>query len=117
MYRAIKSENGWTSTINRMASLDAPNISSFDIKQSIHFLLNRQKSLKGEDESKLNKAVGKTIMETKCTVCHELDRIIQARKVKNNWESTVNRMIDYSGDSEFLTKKEQKELIEYLINK
>ena len=115
VYRAFKSEDGWTLTINRMASLDAPNISSFDIKQSIHFLINRQKSLKGEDESKLNEAIGKTIMETKCTSCHALDRIIQARKVKDNWESTVNRMIDYSGDSEFLTKKEQKELIEYLI--
>jgi len=117
VYRAFKSEDGWTSTINRMASLDAPNISSFDIKQSIHFLINRQKSLKGEDESKLNEAIGKTIMETKCTACHELDRIIQARKAKDNWESTVNRMINYSGDSELLTKKEQKELIQYLINR
>ena len=117
VYRAFKSEDGWTSTINRMASLDAPNISSFDIKQSIHFLINRQKSVKGEDESKLNEAIGKTIMETKCTACHELDRIIQARKVKDNWESTVNRMINYSGDSELLTKKEQKELIQYLIDR
>ena len=117
VYRAFKSKDGWTSTINRMASLDAPNISSFDIKQSIHFLINRQKSLKGEDENKLNEAIGKTIMETKCTSCHELDRIIQARKEKDNWKSTVNRMINYSGDSELLTKKEQKELIQYLINK
>ena len=114
VYRAFKSEDGWTLTINRMASLDAPNISSFDIKQSIHFLINRQKLLKGEDENKLNEAIGKTIMETKCTSCHALDRIIQARKVKDNCESTVNRMIEYSGDSELLTKKEQKELIEYL---
>jgi len=43
VYRTFKSEDGWTSTVNRMASLDAPNISSFDIKQSIHFLINRQK--------------------------------------------------------------------------
>ncbi len=56
-------------------------------------------------------------METKCTSYHDLDRIIQARKVKDNWESTVTRMINYSGDSELLTKKEQKELIQYLINK
>ena len=117
VYRAFKSEAGWTSTINRMASLDAPNISSFDIKQSIHFLINRQKAKKGEDKNKLDKAIGKTIMETKCTSCHELDRIIKARKAKDNWESTVKRMIDYSGDSKFLTKKEQTKLIEYLINK
>ena len=42
-------------------------------------------------------------MENKCTSCHELDRIIQARKVKDDWKNTVNRMIDYSGDSKLLT--------------
>jgi cytochrome c5 len=119
VYRAFKSEEGWTSTINKMASLDAPNISSFDIKQAIHFLTNRQQSLKDKDESKVNKAIGKTIMETKCTICHELDRIIQARDVKteDNWETTVTRMIDNSGDPDYLTTQEQKKLIEYLINK
>ncbi|MDA3917206.1 MAG: hypothetical protein PF690_09560 [Deltaproteobacteria bacterium] len=117
VYRAVKSEEGWTSTINRMASLDAPNISSFDIKQSIHFLANRQKMLKGKDESQLNKAFGKTIMETKCTSCHSLERIVQAKKGKEKWESTVKRMIKYSGNPEYLTKKAKGELIEYLINK
>jgi hypothetical protein len=100
-----------------MASLDAPNISSFDIKQSIHFLLNRQKSLKGEDPSKLNEAFGKTIMETKCTSCHALDRIVRSTKDKEKWEKTVTRMIKYSKNSEYLTKKGMAELIEYLINK
>lgn len=117
VYRAFKSEEGWTSTINRMASLDAPNISSFDIKQSIYFLVNRQKSLKGQDESKLNKAFGKTIMETKCNSCHALDRIVRAEKEKEEWKSTVERMIQYSGNPEYLTKKDKTELIKYLINK
>ena len=117
VYRAVKSEEGWTSTINRMASLDAPNISSFDIKQSIHFLTNRQKSLKDKDESKLNQAFGKTIMETKCTSCHALERIVQAKKGKEKWTKTVNRMIKHSGNPEYLTKKGRQELIEYLYNK
>jgi len=117
VYRAFKSEEGWTTTINRMASLDAPNISSFDIKQSIHFLLTRQKSLKGENPGKLNEAFGKTIMETKCTSCHALDRIVRSTKDKEKWKKTVTRMIKYSKNSEYLTKKEKAELIEYLINK
>jgi cytochrome c2 len=117
VYRAAKSEEGWTSTINRMASLDAPNISAFDIKQSIYFLTNRQKSLTGEDERKLNKAFGRTIMEAKCTSCHALDRIVQAKKGKEKWGKTINRMIKYSGNPEYLTEKEREELIEYLINK
>ena len=117
VYRVFKSENGWTLTINRMASLDAPNISAFDIKQSIHFLVKRQIAQKGEDENKLEKAIGKTTMETKCTLCHDLDRIIQVKKNKENWESTVDRMIGYSGDSKYLTKKDRTKLIKYLINK
>jgi cytochrome c5 len=117
VYRAFKSEDGWTSTINHMAKLDAPNISSFDIKQAIHFLTNRQTSLKGEDQSKLAKAIGKTIMETKCTSCHALDRIVRSTKDKEKWEKTVSRMIKYSGNSEYLTKQGKAELIEYLINK
>jgi cytochrome c5 len=117
VYRAFKSEDGWTSTINSMASLDAPNISSFDIKQSIYFLINRQNSLKGDDENKLNIAFGKTIMETKCSSCHALDRIVQAGKDEVKWDKTVSRMIKYSKNPEYLTKKEKEELIEYLINK
>jgi len=117
VYRAVKNEEGWTSTINRMASLDVPNISAFDIKQSIHFLTNRQKPINHEDESKLTQTSGRTIMKTKCTACHDSDRIIQAEKLKDKWESTVNRMVKYSGNPEYLTKKGRKELIDYLINK
>lgn len=117
VYRAVKSEDGWTSTVNRMAELAAPNISSFDIKQSIHFLVERQKSLKGDDENQLNLAIGKDIMGAKCSACHTLDRIVQADKDKDGWENTVSRMIEYSGDPEYLTAKGKVELIQYLSAK
>jgi cytochrome c5 len=117
VYRAVKSEEGWTSTINKMASLDAPNISSFDIKQAIHFLANRQAGQTVTDKIQLNNAVGRTIMETKCTACHALERIIQAEKDKEKWGKTVKRMIKHSGDPEYLTNKEKTELIEFLSSK
>ncbi len=117
VYRAFKSQDGWTTTINRMASLAAPNISSFDVKQSIHFLVTRQESLKDEDEGDLKEAIGKTIMETKCSACHALDRIVRTTKEKDKWEKTVTRMIDYSGDPGYLTQKAKEELIDYLTNK
>lgn len=116
-YRAVKSEDGWTSTINKMASLDAPNISSFDIKQAIFFLANRQTVQIVNDITQLNNAVGRTIMETKCTACHALERIIRAEKDKDKWEKTVTRMIKHSGKSEYLTKNEKTDLIEFLSNK
>jgi len=114
VYRAVKSEDGWTSTINKMASLDAPNISSFDIKQAIHFLTNRQHIA---DKSMVKTAVGRTIMETKCTACHSLERIIHARKDKKKWDKTIQRMIKHRGDQNYLTQKENMELLEFLSNK
>lgn len=117
VYRAAKSEDGWTSTINRMATLDAPNISAFDIKQAIHFLQFRQNAVMQEDDGKLKDAIGKTIMQTKCNVCHELDRIIEADKGKDDWQSTVDQMIEYSGETNYLSKEEEKELIEFLLSK
>ena len=53
-------------------------------------------------------------METKCTSCHALDRIIRAEKNKEKWGKTVNRMIKDSRNPDYLTKKEKEELIEPL---
>lgn len=114
VYRASKNEDEWTATINKMASLDVPNISSFDIKQSIHFLANRENPA---NNNKTNKISGKIIMETKCTACHSLDRILHANKSKEEWKNTIELMISRSGDSDYLTTQEQKKLIEYLINR
>ncbi len=60
---------------------------------------------------------GKTIMETKCTYCHSQERIVLASKSKEEWESTIKRMVNHRNDPGFMTKQEQKELIEYLLRK
>lgn len=116
VYRAFKSEEGWTATINRMVERD-PSISNFDIKQAIYFLANRQDKLMNDDQGELHKAIGKTVMETKCSICHNLDRIIQAEKDSEQWGITIERMIRNSGDPEYLTKQEKKELVNYLLNR
>jgi cytochrome c2 len=117
VFRSVKSRKEWTDTVNRMARLGAPNISSFDVKQTIFFLLGRQKETTGQNEQALNRAIGKTILESKCGVCHELDRIVQARKDKAGWQGTINRMIDHSGDAQYLSDTEKQDLIDYLIHK
>lgn len=116
VFRSFKSEEGWAATINRMAELDAPNISSFDIKQAIHFLTSRQETLADEDKPKLNRFVGRTIMENKCTTCHTLERIIRADKDRETWEKTVNRMIKYSKNPEYLSADEKDALLRYLAD-
>jgi hypothetical protein len=66
---------------------------------------------------KANNIAGKSVMETKCTYCHTIDRIVQASKSEQEWERTVKVMIKRKNDPDFLTKQEQKKLIEYLVIK
>jgi len=50
VYRAFKSDESWAKTINKMALLDSPNITSFDVKQVLNFLRAQQKKQAGKDE-------------------------------------------------------------------
>ncbi len=56
------------------------------------------------------------IFETKCSVCHSLDRIRSKKKTYNGWETTVTRMLDANGARERagITDEEAKTIIEYL---
>lgn len=35
---------------------------------------------------------GQALLETKCTMCHTLDRVDNAKKSRADWESTIARM-------------------------
>jgi hypothetical protein len=54
---------------------------------------------------------GKSLVESKCTVCHNQDRIQSAHKDANGWKTTVERMV---GKGAQLTAEEQSAVIDYL---
>ena len=54
---------------------------------------------------------GKALIQERCTKCHDLTRIQQAKKTRDQWEATVRRMI---GNGAQLTKDEQDAAIAYL---
>ncbi len=54
---------------------------------------------------------GKSLVESRCTVCHNTDRIQSAHKDANGWKSTVERMV---GKGAQLTTEEQGAVIDYL---
>jgi cytochrome c5 len=56
-------------------------------------------------------ADGTALLEERCTVCHSLDRVMQAQKTRDEWEQTVTRMV---GKGAQLTEDEQATLPEYL---
>ncbi len=114
VFRSFKDEEGWTNTVNRMAVTDTPNIREYDAKQIIFFLVRQQEIRMGEDMASVEKAIGKSLVSKKCSVCHNLDRVYQASKKEEEWRLTVERMKSHTRDPNFLSEKETNELIQYL---
>lgn len=49
VYRAYKSEESWEKTVNRMAELDLPNITTADVEQVLNYLIERQKEKEAQE--------------------------------------------------------------------
>jgi hypothetical protein len=54
---------------------------------------------------------GKTLLDTRCTVCHDLSRVTNKSKTLEEWKVTVERMVNKGAD---LNPDEQETLIQYL---
>ncbi len=117
VYRAFKSDEGWAGTINKMAVLDSPNITTFDVKQVLNYLVEQQKKRQAISAVSLEDEIGKTLVSRKCSVCHNLDRVFGAGKNRQEWTATVSRMITTMGDPEFLSDQEQADIITFLSNR
>lgn len=114
IFRSFKDEEGWTRTVNRMALIDTPNIRDYDAKQIIFFLVKQQENRIGEKEDLVEEEIGRTLLDKKCILCHNLDRIYQAQKSEEEWLTTVERMKQHARDPNFLSEKETKKIVDYL---
>lgn len=114
IFRSFKDEEGWTRTVNHMALIDTPNIRDYDAKQIIFFLVKQQENRMGEKEDLVEEKIGRTLLDKKCTLCHDLDRIYQAQKSEKEWLATVERMKQHARDSNFLNEKETKNIVDFL---
>jgi cytochrome c5 len=54
---------------------------------------------------------GATLLETRCSTCHGVERATQLTKTVDEWEQTVTRMV---GNGAQLTDAETSVLVEYL---
>ncbi len=54
---------------------------------------------------------GAALLQERCTVCHNTDRITQAQKTNTAWDTTVTRMISKGAQ---LTDQEKTVLVDYL---
>jgi hypothetical protein len=65
----------------------------------------------GSSGSETTAIDGKTLLETRCTACHSLDRIKSKSATAEQWQSTVDRMIQGGAK---LSKEEAVVLVKYL---
>ena len=74
------------------------------------FALMLASPLFAEDEG----ATAKALVEKKCSICHSVDRAYEAKKTHTEWERTVEKMIRYSDQMNFLNQKEKETIIDFL---
>lgn len=117
VFASFKSQEGWERTVNRMAVTAAPLITDFDVKQIINFLVIQQKRRMKEDGKAIELASGETLVEQKCSQCHNLERVFSARKNKPQWFSTMDRMTKHRGDPNFLTTDQRESIAFFLVNR
>jgi mono/diheme cytochrome c family protein len=54
---------------------------------------------------------GERLLQDRCTECHNLNRVMQAEKTREEWHDTVTRMVNHGAE---LTEAEQAVLVDYL---
>lgn len=118
-FRAFKTEEEWTTTINRMAAFDAPNIRDFDVKQMIHYLVAQQKERENlkNDVQDVDSETVRGLVERKCSSCHTLDQVYHAKKTPSEWVTTIETMVEYAEDPDLVTQEEKDLMSEFLATR
>jgi hypothetical protein len=78
--------------------------------------MERQSTAEPARETILSKTNPKTILEQKCTICHNLDRVRKADKTEAQWTATIERMVKYTNNPQHLSEVEKAHLITLLIS-
>ncbi len=89
VFTLAKTPEDWLATVNRMAERDPTWLSADQIQQAVHFLSERQNIKKAEQVTPVQ---AETILLTKCSKCHNLDRAFNQRRTEHEWKILVKRM-------------------------
>ncbi len=118
VFRSYKTEEGWTESVNSMAMLDVPNISKYEVKQIIHFLVKQQEErIKKDTNKSLQAKLGETLIRQKCSQCHDLEKIYSVVKTKGEWIVTIDEMVEIVNRPGYLTDTEKQQIVDYLVKK
>jgi len=89
VFTMVKSPEGWLETVNRMKDRDPTWITNDQVEQIVYFLGERQNINKPEQ---ITPVQVETMLLTKCSKCHNLDRAFAQRRTEHEWKILVKRM-------------------------
>ena len=117
--KAKKSKEAWAKTIVRMAHRDAPHIRPSQARQILLYLSAMHPADRSAVDSVPKAMTAEALVETKCSKCHDLSRIYQAKKDLATWHKTVKKMIENAeeiGEFDFLTETEVETIVQFLAH-
>ena len=114
VFLSSKDGKGWQRTVRRMAELDYPNISTADVERITDYLIEEQQR---REKSTDRRKTGKNLISRKCVICHDLGRVFSADKTAQEWEETIDNMIEFLGVSNFLSPQEKNDIILFLSSR
>src|SRR5574341_1363032 len=89
VFTMVKTPEGWVETVNRMHRRDPTWLSQDQVEQIVYFLSERQNITKAEQVTPVQ---AETLLLTKCSKCHNLDRAFNRRRTEHEWKILVKRM-------------------------
>jgi mono/diheme cytochrome c family protein len=89
VFTMVKTSEGWVETVNRMQMRDPTWLSQDQVEQIVFFLSERQNINKPEQVTSVQ---AETMLLTKCSKCHNLDRAFNKRRTEHEWKILVKRM-------------------------
>lgn len=111
-----KDARGWLATVNRMRALPGSGINEPEVATIVSYLVsqNPQVDDKGQMTEQGTMDAGKSLVDTRCNKCHDLDRTYSAKKSVEEWRTTVVRMITYAQGNGLFKPGDDETIIKFL---
>ena len=85
----------------------------YNIFSAVDTLPAMEKGKSSGDNVNLQVTV-KDLIQKKCTICHDLNRVRAAQKNREQWQATMDKMIKYNINADFLSDLGKNLIISYL---
>lgn len=109
----FKTEDGWRQTVASMRQLN-PDITGPEGELIAEYLIQTQAILsKGRTAKAVEVMTGKATFESRCSGCHDLERVNSLKMSRPDWEKLVREMQQNAGET-VLTNEDCEVIITYL---